>query len=241
MDSYVSFGCSVIGPGHIKSGKPNQDSFLLKKYKNGWVAVVSDGVGSKPLSHIGSAAVCRSVCNVMRDYLNSSKSADIKDVLRLVHSRWLFDISPNLADDCCATVLFAVVTAEKIILGRLGDGMICCRNNHEDTLLLDDKTDSFSNVTKCMRYKFIYDDWYVKEIPVHDFEYVVLTTDGISDDIPSNMLPSFVKDFVNEYSIEKTGIRTKKVKQMMIDWPVPMHSDDKTIACLVNRGDKQID
>ena len=55
------------------------------------------------------------------------------------------------------------------------------------------------------------------------------------------MLPSFVKDFVNEYSIEKTGIRTKKVKQMMIDWPVPMHSDDKTIACLVNRGDKQID
>ena len=81
MDTYVSFGCSVIGPGHIKTGKPNQDSFLLKKYKNGWVAVVSDGVGSKPLSHTGSAAVCSSVCNVMRDYLNSPKSVDIKDVL----------------------------------------------------------------------------------------------------------------------------------------------------------------
>ena len=238
MDTYVSFGCSVIGPGHIKTGKPNQDSFLLKKYKNGWVAVVSDGVGSKPLSHTGSAAVCSSVCNVMRDYLNSPKSVDIKDVLRLVHSRWLFNISPSLADDCCATVLFAVVTAKKIILGRLGDGMICCRNNHEDILLLDDKTDSFSNVTKCMRYKFIYDDWYIKEIPLQNFEYIVLTTDGISDDIPSDNLLSFARDFITKNSSEKPGKITKKIKHMLIDWPVPMHSDDKTIACLVNRGDK---
>lgn len=240
MDSYVNFGCSVIGPGHIKTGKPNQDSFLIKKYKKGWVVVVSDGVGSKSLSHVGSAAVCNSVSNVMRDYLNSSQNIDMKDVLRLVHSRWLFEISPCLADDCCATVLFAVVSPQKIILGRLGDGMICCRNNHEDILLLDDKTDTFSNITKCMRFKFLYDDWYIKEIPLENFEYVFLSSDGVSDDIRPDVQTLFVRDLVTEYSIENSRIRTKKIKRMLLNWPVPMHSDDKTIACLVNRGDKQI-
>lgn len=237
MNSFINFGCSVIGPSHIKSNKPNQDSFLIKKYKKGFVAVVSDGVGSKPLSHIGSKAVCKSVCLVMKDYLNYEKEVDIKDALRLIHARWLFEIAPNFAEDCCATVLFAVVSNKKILLCRLGDGMICCRNNYEDTLMLDDKSDSFSNVTKCMRYKFTYDDWYVEEIPLENFEYIALSTDGISDDITEDKLIPFVQKFVKEYSSEKNNIRTKKIKQMLNNWPVPMHSDDKTIACIVNNGE----
>lgn len=239
MNNFISFGCSVIGPSHIKSNKPNQDSFLIKKYKKGWVAIVSDGVGSKPLSHIGSVAVCKSVSLVIRDYLNYAKNVDIKEVLRLIHARWLFEIAPNFAEDCCATVLFVVITDEKILLCRLGDGMICCRNNEEDILMIDDKTDSFSNVTKCMRYKFTYDDWQVKEVPINNLEYLALSTDGISDDIPEEKLIPFVKKFVTEFSIEKSNVRTKKIKQMLINWPVPMHSDDKTIACIAKSGDAQ--
>jgi hypothetical protein len=91
-----------------------------------------------------------------------------------------------------------------------------------------------------MRFKFLYDDWYIKEIPLENFEYVFLSSDGVSDDIRPDVQTLFVRDLVTEYSIENSRIRTKKIKRMLLNWPVPMHSDDKTIACLVNRGDKQI-
>jgi len=234
MNSIFGFGASVRGPGHIRSGMPNQDSFLIRKFKNGWVAVVSDGVGSRPFSDVGSRAVCKAVASAVSLYLNSQNEVDIKNVLRLVHARWLFEISPNIADECNATVLFAVITQKKIILATLGDGMICCRHGDETTILTDNKTDSFSNVTTCMKYKFSYDDWNITEIPFENFRYVALATDGISDDVIQEKLPAFVDGFVCEYSKISKSVRTKKIKKMLNDWPVPKHSDDKTIACIVN-------
>ena len=50
---------SVIGPGHLLNGQANQDSVLVKRVPNGWLAVVCDGMGSKPHSDIGSRQACR--------------------------------------------------------------------------------------------------------------------------------------------------------------------------------------
>lgn len=43
-------GISKIGSYHDR----NQDSFLCKSYKDGVILVVSDGMGSRSLSHYGS-------------------------------------------------------------------------------------------------------------------------------------------------------------------------------------------
>src|SRR5574344_228373 len=187
----IYFGTSTIGPGHIRSSIPNQDSFIIKKYKNCSVIVVSDGVGSKPLSHIGSKTVCKVVSEVLKDYVNSKREIPIKDVLRLIHAKWLFELAPYPPQDCYATVLFALVTENKLILGRLGDGMICCKKADEKILMIDNKDGSFSNISKCIRDKFSFNDWEIQSLDKEGLDFLVLTTDGISDDIQVDRLFDF--------------------------------------------------
>ena len=233
--SYVTFGATERGPGHIKSGIQNQDYFLIKKYKAGTVLVVSDGVGSCSNSHLGSRAVCRAVTGVLHDYMNiTDRSVDIKDVLRLIHAKWLFDLSPLIAETCCATVLFALVQQQKVVLGRLGDGMICVGINGKDLIITEDKQDSFSNITQCMRYSFKYENWEIQEFAAPELDYILLATDGISDDISVDEKKiAFSRKFAQSYLADPSRLRTFRIKKMLKSWPVPHHSDDKTVACIV--------
>ena len=231
----VTFGATCRGPGHIRSGLPNQDSFLIREYRGGTVLVVSDGVGSCQNSALGSKAVCRAVAESLHDYMNAGgRSADIKDVLRLIHARWLFNLSPLVADTCCATVLFALVQPDRITTGRLGDGMICAAIDGREIVITDSKENSFSNVTQCMRYGFRYEDWDIQEFRDPEFDFLVLATDGVADDISQNEKKfGFSRKFALEYLAEKPRLRSLRIRQMLDSWPVPHHSDDKTVACIV--------
>ena len=60
-------GISKTGSYHER----NQDSFLCEKYKDGVILVVSDGMGSKSLSHYGSKCLCESIVDVISN-LNSA-------------------------------------------------------------------------------------------------------------------------------------------------------------------------
>lgn len=233
--TFVTFGASERGPGHIRNGVPNQDCFLIREYRAGTVLAVSDGVGSCANSHWGSRAVCKAIAVTLHDYMNvSDRSADIKDVLRLIHSRWLFNLSPMIAETCCATALFALVQPQKLIIGRLGDGMICAGIDGKDFVFTDDKNDSFSNITKCMGYSFKYEDWDLHEFINPELSYLLLATDGISDDISqSEKKIGFSRKFAQEYLSLSPRLRTYKIKQLLRTWPVPRHSDDKTVACIV--------
>ena len=55
MIAWRSFGASVIGPGHAASRLPNQDAWLAFHHIRADGIVVSDGLGSKPLSDFGSS------------------------------------------------------------------------------------------------------------------------------------------------------------------------------------------
>ena len=39
----------------------NQDFFITKEYDDGYILVVSDGMGSKKMSQLGSKAICEAV------------------------------------------------------------------------------------------------------------------------------------------------------------------------------------
>ena len=51
---------SVKGVLHENANIPNQDAYSVKKYKFGTILVVSDGLGSKKHSDIGSSIGPRS-------------------------------------------------------------------------------------------------------------------------------------------------------------------------------------
>ena len=228
-----SWGATVIGPLHVKAGIPNQDSWKARRYKWGNVVVVSDGLGSKAHSDHGSKAACLAVFEAAKSYQNTP-DANIVDILRLIHANWLVKIAPYSSTDCSATCLFAIQIERCVTLGRLGDGMIVAlgETGENHLILSDNKQDSFSNYTNSLKQEFKPDQWETATIESAACSAVVLCTDGICDDLLSGAEAAFAYEFVKSYSTLSTLRRIFELKKMLNEWPVPYHSDDKTIACL---------
>ncbi|MDD7984710.1 PP2C family serine/threonine-protein phosphatase [Lentisphaera marina] len=233
---WSSWGASVIGPLHVKSGVANQDSWMARRYKWGNVVVVSDGLGSKKHSDHGSKAACLAVFEAAKSYQNTP-DANITDILRMIHANWLVKIAPYSSSDCSATCLFCIQIENMITLGRLGDGMIAALGETDGSYLIlsDNKQDSFSNFTNSLQQEFKPEQWEIETIESAACNAVVLCTDGISDDLLPEKQMSFAQELYSSYADLKSAERMKDLKRWLKAWPVPGHSDDKTIACLCKK------
>lgn len=231
------WGATVRGTLHVIEGIPNQDSWMSRRYKWGNVIVVSDGLGSKKHSEYGSKAACLAVFEAAKCY-QSNPEANIVNVLQLIHAIWLVKIAPYSPSECSATCLFAIQTDRFITLGRLGDGMIaiCGEDEASSLVLRDNKEDSFSNCTNSLQQEFEPDEWEISSIDNSDCKAVVLCTDGVSEDLLSEMQINFAQELSYTYADLETKQRRRDLKLWLNEWPGRGHSDDKTIACLYKRG-----
>ena len=59
-------GSSVRGPAHRRAGQPNQDAWLSRQNRAFALAVIADGLGSRPHAAAGSRAACRAVAEAAR-------------------------------------------------------------------------------------------------------------------------------------------------------------------------------
>lgn len=238
-NGWKSWGATVIGPAHEKLGVPNQDAWLSHYYSWGDVVVVSDGLGSKKKSDIGSLAVCSAVVQAA-EICKGFPEENIEYFLRLIHSLWLVTILPYSPNECSATCLFVINMREKCLIAQLGDGIIAAIGKDEQSIIFDeDKQDSFSNLTYCIGENFKIEQWRTYIASPNKFEAFVLCTDGISDDITPERKLSFARELYLSYSNYSLSERKKEIRFWLKNWPVPNHSDDKTVACLY-RG-KMID
>ena len=223
-----SNGVSIKGSYH----DINQDSFLSKEYSDGYILVLSDGMGSKKLSHYGSKAICESVYEIVSSPNNNLDLVSFKDILYSCHENWKrklyeFDIS-----DCYATMLVAVVTKDRIQAARLGDGFVSIFADNEVHCLFDKKDDFFANETDCLRESFDRDAIEVLDIEYTNFQGVVSCSDGIEiGTMQEDELISFTQDFVTEYAVRKEMEIIDEIGDWLVDWP---GCDDKTIAFLLN-------
>ena len=231
-----SWGTTVIGPLHVRASIPNQDSWMARRYKWGNVVVVSDGLGSKAHSDHGSRAACLAVFEAAKSYQNNTE-VNIVDILRLIHANWLVKIAPFSPSDCSATCLFAIQIEGIITLGRLGDGMIAAFGAAEENhlILSDNKQDSFSNYTNSLQQEFKPYQWEIATIESSKCKAVVLCTDGISDDLLPEKRMIFAQELYYSYADMEPEERKRDLKCWLNEWPVPGHSDDKTIACLFKK------
>lgn len=235
-----SWGVSVVGPLHIKNGIPNQDSWISRKYKWGNVVVVSDGLGSNPHSDIGSKAACLAVIKAATAY-QKNRQAKVEDILRLIQAYWLVEISPLSPSDCSATCLFAIRMDEKLILGRLGDGLIVVhgKSKNDHLALSDCKTNSFSEFTYCLTQEFRAAHWETVTMSIKKCRAIMLCTDGIADDLVPEKQFSFAKQLYSNYKDMASAVRLKNIRGWLNKWPVPGHSDDKTVVCLFKHGESK--
>lgn len=228
---WKSFGVSMIGPGHIKNGIPNQDCFMEKHSKKFDCIVVSDGVGSCVRSDRGAQVACRAVIDTVSALNIENSLSDINSFVDQIKKNFLEGIVPFHPKECSATCLWAIRLAGKIVLGMLGDGLAACLlKDGTVTTLADDKTEGFSNLVSALSEKVMPENWKYVEIPEEQCRAILLCTDGISDDLEdvNGFVCGFLESCINK-AIE-TNIRD--TRDMLLNWPVPKHSDDKTIACL---------
>lgn len=84
---WSAMGASVRGPEHRRDGRPNQDAWLGRITREAALAVVCDGLGSRPHSAVGSRAACRAVATATRQWVAGPDSPP-ELLLRLVHALW---------------------------------------------------------------------------------------------------------------------------------------------------------
>ena len=241
MQRWLSFGASEIGPAHIKTGKPNQDSWASFHHANCDVLVVSDGMGSKDYSEFGSAMACRAVDHAVCSALISYKALDFSNpeqetaVLDDIRDTWIEGIAPLTSSNASATCLFGLRVGDgNLWLGMLGDGMAAAiLNDGSVSLLKDSKEEGFSNITKSLSEKTQPTDWMTMSVPERRCKAILLCTDGVADDLVDE--EGFARGVVDSLCKLPVISAASDAANILIDWPTPKHSDDKTMACLFKR------
>ena len=241
VQRWLSFGASEIGPAHIALGKPNQDSWSCFHHYGCDVLVVADGVGSREYSQLGSAGVCRAVDQVVSNRLFHGSPINLSDVesrtafLNDVRDAWIDAIRPLSDSEATTTCLFALRDGTGMIwISSLGDG--CAAAVMADgtvQLLQDDKEDGFSNMTQSLMASTEASDWKTVGIDEDECRAVLLFTDGIADDLID--IKGFVSGLVDSFCSLPAATAASEAMSMLLDWPTPKHSDDKTLACLFKR------
>jgi serine/threonine protein phosphatase PrpC len=227
-----SFGASVRGRGHVLTGKPNQDSW--GSFQRPWAdgVVVSDGLGSKEHSDFGSLSACRAVEDVVRANRRSVRSVPTIDLLTSIQEQWRRRLGPVSPADSGATCLFALRVGDGMVrLGLLGDGCVVALNERGVLHTLEpNKKESFSNMTTALSTRTQPSDWQIVDVPESRCAAVVLCTDGVADDIED--LCGFMTQMVGTFGHFSPITASRAVRDMLMTWPVPKHSDDLTLACL---------
>lgn len=218
---------SVIGPGHLLSGQPNQDAVLVKSVPTGWLAVVCDGMGSKPHADLGSKLACRSAFNIIK---NVKFTIESKDLITLIYQQWLSSLGKVKANDAVTTCLICWLSHQgELRTFQLGDGLII--NSKKE--LEHTNSNDFGNITTGLGKSKKFSDWQVTEQQMGKGDVIALMTDGISEDINQGAEMEFVNAIAK--SIKVKSIRQSKtwLKNEFKTWATPNHTDDKSLVLLV--------
>lgn len=206
----------------------NQDSFLSKPYKDGYIMVVSDGMGSKSLSHFGSKCICESVYDVVSNYTFDLDAISFKDIIYACHEEWKKRLSDYDIKQCYATLLVAVIREKTIKAARLGDGFLAIYADGKVTCLYDKKENYFANETDCLKEELDREKIEIVEIEYSKFHGAVSCTDGVEiGTMQEEDITGFTQEFVEEYSYKEKDEVIEEIESWLKDWP---GMDDKTLA-----------
>lgn len=206
----------------------NQDFFLCKPYKDGYIMVVSDGMGSKSLSHFGSKCICESVYEVVSNYALELDVISFKDIIYACHEEWKKRLSDCDIKQCYATLLVAVIRKKTIKAARLGDGFLAIYADGKVTCLYDKKENYFANETDCLKENLDREKIEIVEIEYSKFQGAISCTDGIEiGTMQENDITGFTQEFVDEYSNKEKDEVIEAIASWLKDWT---GMDDKTLA-----------
>lgn len=219
-------GCSVKGSYH----SINQDSFIARRVRDVYILAVSDGLGSKKYSQIGSKMLCESLREVVKKNENILDLSS-EELISTLQKKWLESINEYRVKDCYTTMLFLLIGKKKSFVARIGDGIITIITNKNKYSLFDKKEDSFLNETKSFYENTKIEDFEILKIENEEILGALLSTDGI-DIYPNNKDThiKFLEDFMEEYEGENLFKINDDIKRWISEWP---SVDDKTLVYFI--------
>ncbi|EGQ7701548.1 PP2C family serine/threonine-protein phosphatase [Vibrio cholerae] len=219
---------SVIGPSHSHLRIPNQDAVKSKKSNGRWAVAVADGMGSRDMSHLGSKLA---TYLAVGSCLDTREDISDKELITEIYTKWLGELkAKNIEPNDAVTTLMVAWGNSKgeYRFIQLGDGVIC--NSATNHSVLED--DLFSNETTGLGISKKFSDWRIGKGRLNQSNGgLILMTDGISEDIEDHL--GFCGQLVKRsQSGSPRGVK-KKLKGLLLNWPTPNHTDDKTIAVVL--------
>ncbi|RRD90233.1 protein phosphatase 2C domain-containing protein [Conchiformibius steedae] len=215
-------GASVIGQAHLWDNLPNQDAYLYKKQNQHWIVSVSDGLGSKPHSHIGARQACQS-----SQYFWQNKCS-----IKQLHQHWRENLGKILPNQAACTLLTACVSSSQAHILQLGDGMVLVKSGGQ-VFPVTKQRDNYLNQTFCLTEHFNLTNWQSHTIPIIQAgDGLILMTDGIADDIEPQHYTDF---FYTIYQVFKNKSHRRQkdwLKKELSDWATPNSFDDKTLIAI---------
>lgn len=233
VDQVYGFGASVQGPLHRKEGRPNEDAWLRSEGAYGTLAVVCDGMGSKPNAQFGSREACMAVKEAVSRW-SKANGAPISYLSHLIEVYWRLRLHPMEPASAATTCLFALATVrESWIVGGIGDGLALFRSDSELKVIIGDRGENFSNETTGLGISRNIRAWTLAEFPPSEGERIaVLATDGVADDLRLERLHGFCDWLIDTFQDLTPRERWHALTTELRDWPTPGHLDDKTLAVL---------
>ncbi|MGM1051034.1 MAG: PP2C family serine/threonine-protein phosphatase [Pseudomonadota bacterium] len=224
-------GASVPGPAHIQEGTPNQDALCVSGCNEGWCIAVADGLGSRPLSHLGS----RKAVQLFRRLAREQASILPDRVGPALRADWLahFDSSFSRYETTC---LWARVDADgRGLAGQVGDGLVLIMS-HGEFRVITGQRQGFGNQTNTLAQAD------TETVSSNEFELVcpgdgvLLMTDGISDDLVPEQLESFFQAIYRRQRRSSKRQMRQWLTRELNGWLTPKHGDDKTMAGIFRIG-----
>lgn len=221
---------SVRGPAHIKEGLPCQDSWLAVVTPRGRLAVVCDGMGSRPRSMDGARAATLAVRGAWRLWQKSPVGL-IEDLIRLVEVAWRLRLGTIKAEEAATTCLFyAEDEFGRAAQAQLGDGLIARRAASGEVAVHPSRNEGFG-LTHALGSPHTLSDWsfaFVEPLKLH--ERLVLATDGVSEDLDVSKIGDLATWVTEDIGAKQNPVRA--LASELRNWPVPHHRDDKTILVM---------
>jgi len=216
-------------------GLRNQDAWAKARVGDYLVAVISDGMGSRPRADTGSRAACKAVIDAMRAWCRS-EGAELELLIALIHIMWRVRVAPLQPQDCACTCLLAAAHRKGGgFVAQLGDGAILLRNSSGVEVVAPDRESGFSNETQALGFTSRISAWRTQYFG-KETRNVVLCTDGVSDDLVPEAYEDFSDWLVKEIGRLPASARWGRLRRELGAWPTPAHTDDKTIAVLDLKG-----
>jgi len=238
QESGRAFGASVAGSAHNAAKLLNQDAWACTHWlvdrETVYCAVVCDGLGSRRYAREGALAGVRAAKRAARQWTRAP-GAPISLLVRLLEVLWRLEVASLPAGECATTCLMALVLpsrgTRRLVMLALGDGLAAVESGEGLRTLGGRAAEQFSNVTVGLGTPHHMDDWQVRDWTMTGQFRVLLLSDGIADDVTEENVPELFR-WLADFERRPTAARGKGLRRALRNWPVPGHSDDKTLVYL---------